>query len=86
MLSEGFALNVNNDLSFYNHIVPCGLQGKEVTSLSKELGRDVKIGEVIPIVLESFSKVFDRPIQIDAEQESSFEHQSKVLRKAEGRL
>src|SRR4051794_26823963 len=68
LISKGFALNVNNDLSFYDHIVPCGLKGKEVTSLSKELGREVKTEEVIPVVLEHFSKVFDRPLRLVKEE------------------
>ena len=34
---HGFALNVNTDLSYFDHIVPCGIQGKGVTSMSKEL-------------------------------------------------
>ncbi len=42
---HGFALNVNTDLDYYNHIIPCGIDdgNKGVTSLSKELGKDVDI-------------------------------------------
>ncbi|NBR56380.1 MAG: lipoyl(octanoyl) transferase [Chitinophagia bacterium] len=39
---HGFALNVNTDLSHFEYIVPCGIQGKAVTSLEKELGRKCK--------------------------------------------
>ncbi|SDL75417.1 lipoyl(octanoyl) transferase LipB [Siphonobacter aquaeclarae] len=43
---HGFALNVNNDLGHFTYIVPCGLEGKEVTSLAKELGHPVPFEEV----------------------------------------
>ena len=43
---HGFALNVNTDLSHFEFIVPCGIQGKTVTSLEKELGHKVNYEEV----------------------------------------
>ena len=43
---HGFALNINTDLSYFEYIVPCGIQGKAVTSLEKELGRKVPFEEV----------------------------------------
>lgn len=47
---HGFALNVNPDLAAFSRIVPCGLPDADVTSLSKELGREIDISEVIPVV------------------------------------
>jgi len=47
---HGFALNVNPDLSYFDRIVPCGIADAEVTSISKELGREISIAEVEPIV------------------------------------
>ncbi len=47
---HGFALNVNPDLSWFDRIVPCGLPDAEATSISKELGRNIDIEEVVPVV------------------------------------
>ena len=47
---HGFALNVDPDLSYFDRIVPCGIADAEVTSVSKELGREISISEVEPIV------------------------------------
>ncbi len=47
---HGFALNCNPDLTWFDRIVPCGIRDAEVTSLSAELGRDVTVAEVTPIV------------------------------------
>lgn len=43
---HGFALNVNTDLQYFEHIVPCGIQGKAVTSMEKELGQAQDMAEV----------------------------------------
>ena len=56
---HGFALNVNTDLSHFEYIVPCGIQGKAVTSLEKELGRKVDYDEVKQKIKFHFEKVFD---------------------------
>jgi lipoyl(octanoyl) transferase len=47
---HGFSLNCDPDMSWYDRIVACGIRDAEVTSLSKELGRDVTVDEVLPIV------------------------------------
>ncbi len=47
---HGFALNCDVDLSWYDRFVPCGIDDAGVTSLSKELGRDVAVREVLPAV------------------------------------
>ena len=43
---HGFALNVNTNLSYFDYIVPCGIKGKAVTSLARELGREIPFKEV----------------------------------------
>jgi lipoyl(octanoyl) transferase len=60
--SHGFALNVNTDLSYFQMIVPCGITGKGVTSLSRLVGRSIDTREVTPRVVLHFSQVFGREI------------------------
>ncbi|MCZ2459384.1 MAG: lipoyl(octanoyl) transferase LipB [Chitinophagales bacterium] len=56
---HGFALNVNTDLSYFNFIIPCGIQNKQVTSLEKELGHKVDMDEVKEKLKNNFEKIFD---------------------------
>jgi len=56
---HGFALNVNTDLSHFEFIVPCGIQGKTVTSLEKELGHKLNYEEVKEKVKKHFQLIFD---------------------------
>ena len=57
--SHGFALNVNTDLSYFGHIIPCGLVGKGVTSLEREVGHPVPLAEVAARVAGHFAREFD---------------------------
>ncbi|KAA0184846.1 hypothetical protein HAZT_HAZT000798 [Hyalella azteca] len=57
--THGLALNCNTDLTWFTKIVPCGLTGKTVTSMSHELGRDVTVNEVETPFLRAFSEVFE---------------------------
>ncbi|HEY8397334.1 MAG TPA: lipoyl(octanoyl) transferase LipB [Flavihumibacter sp.] len=56
---HGFAFNVNTDLNYFNHIVPCGIQQKSVTSLEKELGHPLEMEAVKNILLQKFAQVFE---------------------------
>ena len=56
--THGVALNCNTDLTWFRHIVPCGCEGKGVTSLSDELGYDVSILETTEPFLEAFASNF----------------------------
>lgn len=55
---HGFALNVNNDLSYFDHIVPCGISNKKVTSMKNELNVNVDKSEVKRIIIKNFTKIF----------------------------
>lgn len=55
---HGFAFNVNTDLSYFNHIIPCGITDKSVTSMEKELGRKVDINEVKEKLKKNLSSLF----------------------------
>lgn len=56
--SHGFALNVSTDLSYFRNIVPCGLQGKGVTSMARILGAAPDTEEVVASLLTHFSEEF----------------------------
>lgn len=56
---HGFALNVNTDLDYFKFIVPCGIQGKQVTSMQKELGKKTPVSEVKQKLKRHFCEVFD---------------------------
>lgn len=60
---HGFALNINTDLSYFEYIVPCGIQGKAVTSLEKELGRKVPFEEVKTKLKVHFADLFEAEMQ-----------------------
>ncbi len=56
---HGFALNVNTNLNYFSYIIPCGIQGKQVTSLAKELGHNVPLDEVRQLLKQNFERVFE---------------------------
>jgi lipoyl(octanoyl) transferase len=55
---HGFALNCSTDLSWFDGIVACGLEGRSVTSLSELASRDVTVAEMAPLVSHRFGQVF----------------------------
>ena len=57
---HGFALNVNPNLSAFEKIVPCGISGAKVTSLSAELGSEITINEVLPVIKKHIQPMLDR--------------------------
>lgn len=55
---HGFALNVNTDLTYFNHIIPCGIDDKAVTSMQQELGREVPLPEVAKKLKNHLAELF----------------------------
>jgi lipoyl(octanoyl) transferase len=58
-----FALNVNTDMSYFTHIIPCGIRGKGVTSMAMEVGEKINIGEVKKELVKQFCEVFGAEIE-----------------------
>ena len=56
---HGWAFNVNTDLSYFGHIVPCGIYDKEVTSLKRELGHPVDMAEIEAKAKQYFCEIFE---------------------------
>lgn len=67
---HGFALNVNTDLSYFNHIVPCGITGRSVTSFQAKLGKKIDEADVKERIIVHFSELFEvSPVKMAIENE-----------------
>ena len=55
---HGFALNVCPDLSFFDHIVPCGMADGRVTSMAQEIGREVAVADAAQAMTQAFGRAF----------------------------
>jgi len=56
---HGFALNVNTNLGYFDHIIPCGIKGKAVTSMHAELGEELDLEEVKEKIKKHFCTLFE---------------------------
>ncbi|TXD51108.1 MULTISPECIES: lipoyl(octanoyl) transferase LipB [unclassified Polaribacter] len=56
---HGFALNVNTNLGYFDHIIPCGIKGKAVASMESELGRKLNTEEIKLKILKHFKTLFE---------------------------
>lgn len=60
---HGFAFNINTDLRYFDHMIPCGIRDKAVTSLNRELGvKQIPMGEVKQKLLKHFAELFGASI------------------------
>lgn len=56
---HGLALNVNTELKYFNNIIPCGIEGKDVTSIHKEIHKEININELETKLINNLAKVFN---------------------------
>ena len=56
---HGWGFNVNSNLNYFNNIIPCGINDKAVTSLNKEIGRDVDMPEIKEKLKKNFAELFE---------------------------
>ena len=75
---HGFALNVNTDLGYFNNIIPCGIQNKQVTSMKKETGFALDYEEVKEKLKNNFETVFNAALV--GYQLSAIRHQTSDIR------
>lgn len=63
--SHGFALNVNTDLTYFDHIIPCGLEGVRMTSLEKLTGGSICLENIQERVINHFAKLFSLEVRLE---------------------
>lgn len=78
VITHGFALNVNNDLTITSYIHPCGLKDRGVTSLCELFRRKMDIGEIIRLLLQEMERIFGVKIEFH-EVTGQEEHLMKVI-------
>lgn len=62
--THGFAINCNPDLSWFDRIIPCGITDAGVTSLTRELQRDVTIDELLPFIEKRLAEFLPRVMRV----------------------
>lgn len=66
---HGFALNVHTDLSYFDHIIPCGIFNKGVTSIREILQRELDISEIVNSYYKNFERIFNCKLEIMSNQD-----------------
>jgi lipoyl(octanoyl) transferase len=64
---HGLAFNINTDLHYFEHIIPCGIKDKDVSSIQKELGEKLNMNEVKKILLQEITQVFQFQLMYEKE-------------------
>ena len=62
---HGLALNINTDLSYFNKIIPCGIEGKGITSMEKVLNKNISIDKVKSAIKFHFEEIFDARLKFN---------------------
>lgn len=60
---HGFALNVNSSLEYFGHIIPCGIDDKDVTSMQRELGHEVNLAQVKEVLRKHIATLFEMDLK-----------------------
>jgi len=71
---HGLALNVNSDISYFDHIIPCGIDDKTVTSLHLELGKEILLSEVKEKLQKHFIDLFEMEVEANLSESRSSSH------------
>ena len=78
--THGFAINVDPDMRYFGHIVPCGIDDRPVTSMAQELQRRVSVDEVKPVVARHFQRLFNA--QLVPTQGDPLENDRAILKES----
>jgi lipoate-protein ligase B len=77
--THGFALNVDPDLSYFDHIVPCGIPGAQVASMSSLMSEAISVEQVAPVLAQHFGAAFGWAVQLATEEELGLPRESMVV-------
>jgi lipoyl(octanoyl) transferase len=56
---HGIGFNVNSDLNYFSHIIPCGIDDKAVTSMRQELGKELDLKDVSSVLKNKLAQLFE---------------------------
>jgi len=57
---HGLAININTDLSYFDNIISCGIEGVKMTTLDKELGKKIAMNDIKKQLISNFNKIFNK--------------------------
>ena len=56
---HGLAVNINTDLSYFDNIISCGIEGVKMTTIDKELGKKIAMNDIKKQLISNFNKIFN---------------------------